>query len=127
MGKTTASLGELERRTMECLWSAEAAMSVPDLREALSDRDLALTTVYTVLTRLEQKGFVEHDEGRPRRFRASNGRAEHAATVMHNVLEQAADPDAVLTRFVGSVSAEEASLLRRLLRKRPEPRTADEI
>jgi predicted transcriptional regulator len=126
MGNTAASLGELERRTMECLWSTEAPMSAPDLRAALSDRDLALTTIYTVLTRLEQKGFVERDEGRPRRFRASDGRAEHAASVMHDVLEQAADPDAVLTRFVGSVSAEEASLLRRLLRKRPVAPTADQ-
>ena len=32
---------------------------------------VALTTVHTVLTRLEQKGFVVHDDGRPRRFRAA--------------------------------------------------------
>jgi len=115
-----ASLGELERSIMERLWSATSALSAPELRDTLRDGELALTTIYTVLARLEDKGFVEHDESRPRRFRSSASRAEHAASVMRDVLAQASDRDAVLTRFIGTVSAEEARLLRRLLRTRPE-------
>jgi predicted transcriptional regulator len=109
-----ASLGELERVVMELLWS-DGPMAATELRDRLADRGLALTTVHTVLGRLEHKGFVVHDEGRPRRFRARGTREEHAAELMHEVLGQAADRQAVLARFVGSVSGDEARMLRALL------------
>ena len=110
-----ASLGELERAVMELLWAAEGPLPAPVLQSELSDRGVALTTVHTVLTRLEQKGFVVHDGGRPRRFRPKASREEHAAELMHEVLGQAADRQAVLARFVGSVDPAEARLLRQLL------------
>jgi len=110
-----ASLGELERAVMERLWAADGPVTATTLREQLADRDVALTTVHTVLTRLEQKGFVVHDEARPRRFLARASREDHAAELMHEVLGQAADRQAVLARFVGGVDPEEARLLRELL------------
>src|SRR5690349_17458215 len=110
-----ASLGELERTVMDRLWQAGGPVAATELRDALADRGLALTTVHTVLSRLEQKGFVAHDDARPRRFSARGTREEHAAELMHEVLGQAADRQAVLARFVGSVDAEEARLLRELL------------
>jgi predicted transcriptional regulator len=116
-----ATLGELERQTMERLWAARASLTAPEIRALLGDGELALTTVYTVLTRLEGKGFVNHDEGRPRRFSASGDRAEHAAAVMREVLEQAADRRAVLARFVGTVSSSEVGLLRGLLSELDDP------
>lgn len=100
---------------MDRLWSSDGPLSATQLRDALADRGLALTTVHTVLGRLEQKGFVAHDEARPRRFRPTATREQHAAELMHEVLGQAPDRQAVLARFVGSVDAEEAALLRRLL------------
>jgi predicted transcriptional regulator len=109
-----ASLGELERSVMDRLW-AGGPLAATELRDALAGRGLALTTVHTVLARLEQKGFVVHDDGRPRRFRARGTREEHAAELMHEVLGQSADRQAVLARFVGGVSSEEAQLLRALL------------
>jgi predicted transcriptional regulator len=110
-----ASLGELERAVMDRLWAAEGPLSAADLRDGLAERGLALTTVHTVLTRLEQKGFIRHDDERPRRFTARASREEHAAELMHEVLGQAGDRQAALARFVGSVSDDEAGLLRRLL------------
>ena len=110
-----ASLGELERAVMERLWEARVPMTATALREELADRGVALTTVHTVLTRLEHKRFVAHDEARPRRFRASASRADHAAELMHEVLGTSGDRQAVLARFVGSVPPEEAALLRELL------------
>ena len=110
-----ASLGELERAVMERLWAADEPLAATTLRDRLADRGVALTTVHTVLTRLEQKGFVVHDDERPRRFSARASREEHAAELMHEVLGQAADRQAVLARFVGSVSEDEARLLRDLL------------
>jgi predicted transcriptional regulator len=110
-----ASLGELERAVMDRLWAAEGPLSAADLRDGLAERGLALTTVHTVLTRLEQKGFIRHDDERPRRFTARASREEHAAELMHEVLGQAGDRQAALARFVGSVSDDEAGLLRQLL------------
>ncbi|CAB4907501.1 MAG: transcriptional regulator [Actinobacteria bacterium] len=113
------SLGELERAVMDQLWSRTAPVSAAELRDALADRGLALTTVHTVLTRLEGKGFVAHDEARPRRFAARATREEHAAGLMHEVLGQAADRQAVLARFIGSASPGEADMLRALLADNP--------
>ncbi len=110
-----ASLGELERAVMERLWAAGEPVAATTLRDELTDRAVALTTVHTVLTRLEQKGFVEHDDARPRRFRARASREEHAAELMHEVLGRSGDRQAVLARFVGGVDADEARLLRELL------------
>lgn len=110
-----ASLGELERTVMDHLWKAEGPIAAATLRDELADRDLALTTVHTVLTRLEQKGFVVREEGRPRRYRPRSTREDHAAELMHEVLGQAADRQAVLARFVGGVDDDEVRLLRELL------------
>jgi predicted transcriptional regulator len=114
-GGPVASLGELERAVMERLWVADGPVAATTLREELAGRGVALTTVHTVLTRLEQKGFVVHDDGRPRLFAARASREDHAAELMHDVLGQSADRQAVLARFVGSVNADEARLLRELL------------
>jgi predicted transcriptional regulator len=110
-----ASLGELERAVMERLWAADAPVPATTLRDELADRGIALTTVHTVLTRLEQKGFVRHDDERPRRFTARATREEHAAELMHEVLGRSGDRQAVLARFVGGVDPDEARLLRELL------------
>ena len=110
-----ASLGELERAVMDLLWSADGPVAATELRAGLADRGVALTTVHTVLTRLEQKGFVTHDEARPRRFTARASREDHAAELMHEVLGQAGDRQAVLARFVGGVDDDEMRLLRELL------------
>jgi predicted transcriptional regulator len=104
---------------MERLWSSDAPLPAATLRDELADRGLALTTVHTVLTRLEQKGFVVHDDSRPRRFSPRSSREEHAAQLMREVLGQSADRQAVLARFVGGVDAEEARLLRELLAHPP--------
>ena len=68
---------------MERLWQAEGPVAAATLRDELADRDLALTTVHTVLTRLEQKGFVVHDDARPRRFTARASREDHARSEEH--------------------------------------------
>ncbi|MBT2498475.1 BlaI/MecI/CopY family transcriptional regulator [Agromyces sp. ISL-38] len=117
-----ASLGELERSVMELLWSNDAALTANELRDRLAERGegparaVATTTVLTVLSRLERKGFVSRARDvRPHRYRALLSREEHTAELMHEVLDRASDRDAALARFVGSVSDGEAAILRRLL------------
>ncbi|MCZ2839811.1 BlaI/MecI/CopY family transcriptional regulator [Modestobacter sp. VKM Ac-2985] len=105
----------MERTLMDRLWAAPGPVSATELQQQLADRGLALTTVHTVLSRLEQKGFLVHDERRPRRFTPRATREAHAAELMHEVLGQAGDRQAALARFVGSVDAEDAAMLRALL------------
>ncbi len=53
-------LSELQLAVMRVLWQREKA-TVAEVHEALEpERGLALTTVATVLTRLEKAGFVAH-------------------------------------------------------------------
>ena len=106
---------------MELMWGTERALSAYDIQAALAGRDdagrtLAATTVLTVLSRLETKGFVLRERStRPHHYRAAGSREDHMAELMHEVLGGATDRTAVLERFVGQVSAEEAAMLRRML------------
>lgn len=117
-----ATLGELERAVMDVLWSTDDALSANDLRDRLDAadrngaRDVAVTTVLTVLSRLEGKGFVSRDRSsRPHLYRSVTTRAEHTAGLMHEVLGSAPDREAALARFIGQVSPAEAETLRALL------------
>jgi predicted transcriptional regulator len=121
--KRATPLGELERSIMELLWQTDTPLSAYDLQDQLPDttdsgRPRAATTVLTVLSRLERKGFVQRERAsRPHRYRAAASREEHMANLMHEVLGASDDRTAVLERFVGGVSAEEAQILRRLLER----------
>ena len=111
-----ATLGELERAIMEILWGTDTSLSAYDLQELLVERKLAATTILTVLSRLEAKGFVARSrDARPHRYTAAATREDHMAELMHEVLGGAADRTAVLERFVGQVSPDEAATLRKLL------------
>src|SRR6218665_2814598 len=110
------NLGELERAIMDTLWSSDQALSANEVRDRLPSRDNATTTVLTVLSRLEKKGFVARDRGlRPHRYRAKLSRPEHTAALMHQVLSHEHDRDAALARFVGDVGDDGARELRRIL------------
>ena len=106
---------------MEVLWTSDAALTANELRDALAVRDdpgrtVATTTVLTVLSRLERKGFVSRTRDvRPHRYRALLSREEHTAELMHEVLDRASDRDAALARFVSTATARETATLRRLL------------
>ncbi|MGO1770509.1 MAG: BlaI/MecI/CopY family transcriptional regulator [Microbacterium sp.] len=112
------SLGDLERAVMDVIWDADAALTAYDVKDALEaqGRELAATTLLTVLSRLDKKGFVASDRtARPHRYHALGTREEHMAELMHEVLGVAGDRPAVLARFVGGVSDEDAAVLRQLL------------
>jgi len=112
------TLGELERAVMDALWDADGSLSAYDVQHRLESegRSLAATTLLTVLSRLEKKGFVRSDRSsRPHHYTAIASRADHVAELMHAVLGDAGDRTAVLERFVGGVSVEDAAILRQLL------------
>jgi len=112
-------LGELERVVMDQLWSADRALTVRDVHEQLSTtRDLAYTTVMTVLDRLAKKGLTQRErDGKAWRYRAAGPREELVADLMRDALDRAGDRRAALVRFVDQVSDEDALLLLDALRR----------
>lgn len=119
MTKSTR-LGELERAVMDHLWSEPEPQTVRHVHEALSShRDLAYTTIMTVLQRLAKKNLViQHRDDRAHRYAPTHGRDELVAGLMVDALDQAADSggrQAALVHFVERVGADEAAALWRAL------------
>jgi BlaI family transcriptional regulator, penicillinase repressor len=106
---------------MEILWArADAgggAATARDVSRALAgDRDLAHTTVMTVLDRLAKKGFLERErDGRAWRYRPAASREGYVAELMLGALQQTGNRDAALAHFVRSVSRDEIAVLRQAL------------
>ena len=109
---------------MDTLWGSGVPLSANELRDKVAasrndGRTPALTTVLTVLSRLEQKGFAERNrDARPHLYSAAVTRANHVADLMREVLESSSDRTEALAYFVGSVDESEAEVLRRLLAAR---------
>ncbi|MEQ4301131.1 BlaI/MecI/CopY family transcriptional regulator [Plantactinospora sp. B6F1] len=111
-------LGDLERAVMDVLWDrgTGAGATVREVAEALRGRELAYTTVMTVLDRLAGKGMVERErEGRAWRYRPAASREAHIAGLMLDALDLAGSRDAALVRFARSVTGTEAEVLRAAL------------
>ncbi|MDT5044415.1 MAG: hypothetical protein QOJ56_4647 [Mycobacterium sp.] len=119
MAKPTR-LGDLERAVMDHLWSVPQPQTVRQVHEALCERrDLAYTTVMTVLQRLAKKNLVSQiRDDRAHRYAPVHGRDELVAGLMVDALDQASDSgsrQAALVYFVERVGADEAEALRRAL------------
>lgn len=101
---------------METLWSADVPLTARDVQDALAGRNLATTTVLTVLGRLERKGLVSRERaGRAHRYRSVASREDHIAELMNDALDATPDRGAALARFLGSIPADERAALRELL------------
>jgi len=111
------SLGELERAVMDILWDSAGALTVRQVGARLTNRDLAHTTVMTVLDRLAKKGFARrHRDGRAWLYEAAADREAYITELMMHALNQTGDRRAALTSFARRVSESEADVLRRALR-----------
>lgn len=119
MGNLTR-LGELERAVMDHLWSESDPQTVRQVHEVLAARrDLAYTTVMTVLQRLAKKGLVAQlRDDRAHRYAPTSTRDELVAGVMVDALDQVTDAgtrQAALMHFVERVGVDELDALRRAL------------
>jgi predicted transcriptional regulator len=107
--------GELEAAVLAVLQEAGSALSPGEVRERLGEQ-LAYTTVVTILSRLHAKGVLErHKEGRAYLYAPVADEPGLAARRMARVLDGEADREAVLSRFVSSLSDSDEELLRRML------------
>ena len=112
---------------LQVLWDRQSPVAAKDVLAALSERDgagagagapreLAVTTVLTVLDRLRRKGLVRRERsGRAHLYQASVSREAYVADLMLEALGQAPDRSAALTRFLGSVTSDDTDHLRRAL------------
>jgi predicted transcriptional regulator len=122
-GQARRASGELEADVLATLWRSDEPLSPGQVRDELGG-ELAYTTVMTILSRLHDKGSVTRTRvGRAYIYRPAFEQAELAASRMRSLLDSGHDREAVLARFVGSLSADDertlAALLRRAARGRP--------
>ena len=112
-------LGELEARVMRRIWDRDGPVTVRDITDDLRrDRPIAYTTVMTVMDNLRKKGWLRRtDRGRAYRYEPIVSGDEYSADVMRQGLAASSDPAAALMRFVGELSAEEASALEEAYRR----------
>ena len=119
-------MGELEQAVLETLWDLDgtdverpgaSGRAVHDRLQGRDGRDLAYTTVMTVLDRLARKDVVVRErDGRAFRYAPRLTRAAMTAEVMHEALEGTRDDrEQALVSFVGEASAEDLAALRRAL------------
>jgi BlaI family penicillinase repressor len=114
MPENSTELGDLERDVMQLLW-ANGSMTSEAVRERLP-RKLKESTVRTVLSRLEDKGFVTHSvEGRTYVFQATEPRRDVAARAVRRIVDWLCD-GSVEEVLVGMVDKDmlDAARLRKL-------------
>jgi predicted transcriptional regulator len=108
-------MGTLEAEVLRQLWDSREPATPGQVHEALG-ADIAYTTVMTVLTRLWQKGLVDRErQGRAYAYRALVTEADLTAGRMRDALDRAQDREAVLSRFVDTLSTRDAKALRKVL------------
>lgn len=107
----------LENAVMDVVWESEAWLTTAEVRVRL-DREVAATTVGTVLTRLHKKGRLQRRErGRHVEYQAAENREEFVASRMEDALDISRNRRVALLQFVDRLSPEDRSRLAKLLRR----------
>ncbi len=121
-------LSDLQLDLMRVLWRA-GDLSVAEVTEALADRDLAHTTVATLLTRLEKRGAVAaRRDGRMLVYTACVSEAQVRRNMVSSLIAQVfrGDPKALLAHLVSEREVAQGDLeqVRALLQRDDEDRSA---
>ncbi len=110
--------GQLESRVMELVWQKGSA-TVREVHRTLTRRqkDVAYTTVMTVMSRLHEKGFLTREpEGNAFRYHPTASREEFLAKasleVFSGLTEDLSGP--VMSAFVDKLGADESCRLEEL-------------
>ena len=88
-------LGDLEHAVMDVLWTRRAPTTVRDVHEELAQgREIAYTTVMTVLDRLAKKSVVARQlDGRAWLYRPARSRLDLYVTTVNEALEGLAEEE----------------------------------
>jgi predicted transcriptional regulator len=106
--------GELEAVIMERLWERGRPALVREILDDLrGDRDIAYTTVMTVMDNLHRKGWLRRErDGRAWSYEPTGSRSGYTAALMNEALETSADRRRALAHFALQMSPHDASVLR---------------
>jgi predicted transcriptional regulator len=106
--------GELEAAIMDRLWERGRPALVREILDDLrGDRDLAYTTVMTVMDNLHRKGWLRRErDGRAWRYEPTGSRSGYTAALMNEALGTSADRRKALAHFALQMSPHEAAVLR---------------
>lgn len=112
--------GDLEAVIMDRLWSWGRPATVREVVDVLAaKREIAYTTVMTVMDNLHRKGWLDRvREGRAYRYAPVASREEYVARLMRDALDGSLDIDASLAHFLEQMTDAESNALRRALRRR---------
>jgi predicted transcriptional regulator len=112
------SLGELENAVMTRVWRWNRPVTVREvLLDLRTERDIAYTTVMTVLDKLYRKGWLRRErDGRAYRYAPVSSREAYTASLMNDAWATSDNPAAALVHFFGMMSAEQRAALRDALR-----------
>ena len=103
------------------LRAAAGPLTPGEVRDQLAgQRELAYSTVVTIMSRLQAKGLLSRRRAGRGFCYAPVDEASLAAGRMSSALGSGSDRDAVLSRFVSGLSGRDAELLRRLLGGAPD-------
>jgi predicted transcriptional regulator len=109
--------GELEAVIMDRLWDRGGPALVREIVNDLrGDRELAYTTVMTVMENLYRKGWLRRErDGRAWRYEPTGSRSGYTAALMNDALGTSTDRRTALAHFVLQMSPHEAAMLREAL------------
>jgi len=101
----TTDLSDLQLAVMRVLW-ARGEASAAEVQTALhGERDLAITTISTVLSRLERRGVVRHrNEGRLFVYRATVSEPDVKRSMLGSLVQSlfSGDPAAVVSQLLAA-------------------------
>jgi predicted transcriptional regulator len=111
--------GDLETVVMDRLWAADGPTTVREVLEQLRrDREIAYTTVQSTMDNLHRKGWLTRDrEGKAYLYTPGMTREQYSAQMMRDALDAGGRSDLVLAHFLETISAEESTELRKVLRR----------
>lgn len=111
------SFGHLERDVMRVIWRATEPITGHDIAAQLpTGRDIAYTTLITVVERLRDKGLLTRfRDGRAFRYQAAVTEEQYAADLMTQALNASDDRSKALLHFAGRLDPDEAAALRAAL------------
>ena len=113
------ALGDLEVQVMRRIWARREPVTVRDVLGDLQRvRNIAYTTVMTVMGNLEKKGWLRRlAEGRAYTYEPLVSAEDYSAGLMRQALEASTDRPAVLMHFLEELSADEARALEEAYRR----------
>ena len=130
--QTVRPLGELEAVVMQRLWEWDRPASVREVVDSLqTERDVAYTTVMTVMDNLHRKQMLTREmHGRAYVYSAARSRAAYSAELIAAVVDDSGDDrTAALLHFFGKLSPADLARIRAALdessqspRKKPGPK-----